>query len=186
MKHIILYGPPAAGKLTVATELGKLTGFGVLHNHLSNNLVREVFPYGHPEFARLVLQIRTQLFEAAAKARIDGVISTLVYARSTVDDKILTQWRRIVAKQGGETCFVRLHCEERTLFKRVGSSSRLEMKKILNAKQLKAWLKQWDLFAPVAKVASLEIDTDSIKPAAAARLIALHYRLPLKKAVKAR
>jgi RNase adaptor protein for sRNA GlmZ degradation len=181
MKHIILYGPPAAGKLTLATELAKLTGFGVMHNHLSNNLVREIFPYGNPEFARLALQIRTQLLEAAAKARIDGVISTLVYARSTVDDKILTDWRRIVAKQGGETHFVRLHCAERTLYKRVGSSNRQDVKRIVNAKQLKAWMKQWDLYAPVAKVASLEIDTDGIKPAQAAKLVAQHYRLPMKK-----
>lgn len=181
MKHIILYGPPAAGKLTLATELSKQTGFGVVHNHLSNNLVREVFPYGHPEFSRLALQIRTQLLEAAAKARIDGLISTLVYARSTIDDKILDHWRRMVAKQGGETHFVRLHCAERTLYKRVGSSSRQDVKKIVNAKQLKAWMKQWDLFAPVAKVASLEIDTDSIRPAQAAKLVVQHYRLGTKK-----
>jgi RNase adaptor protein for sRNA GlmZ degradation len=181
MKHIILYGPPAVGKVTVGEELSKLTGFGLVHNHLSNNLVREVFPYGHPEFARLAIQFRTQLFEAAAKARVDGIISTLVYARNTIDDKVISDWRRLVAKHGGETCFVRLHCSERTLHKRVSASSRQDLKKIVNAKQLKAWMKQWDLYAPVAKVASLEIDTDDLKPVAAAKLIAQHFRLPMKK-----
>jgi hypothetical protein len=179
MKHVILYGPPAAGKLTVGLELGRLTGFGLLHNHLSNNLVREVFPYGHPEFSRLVVKFRTELIEGAAKARVDGLVSTLVYARNTIDDKILTNWRRLVAKHGGETCFVRLHCSERSLYKRVGGGSRTETKKIITPKQLKLWMKQWDLFAPVAKVASLEIDTDQVKPAQAAKLIMQHFRLPV-------
>lgn len=184
MKHIILYGPPAVGKLTIAEQLGKLTGFGVVHNHLSNNLVSEVFPYGHPEMARLVIKFRTELFEAAAKAKLDGLISTLVYARGTVDDKILADWRRKVARYGGETLFVRLHCSERSLRKRVGASSRQDLKKIVSEKQLKAFMKQFDLFAPMAKVASLEIDTDELKPAQAAKLIAQHFRLPMKKAAK--
>jgi len=182
MKHVILYGPPAAGKLTVGTELSKLTGFGLLHNHLSNNLVREVFPYGHPEMGRLVIKFRSELIEAAAKAKVDGIISTMVYARGTIDDKILDTWVRTVKRHGGETHFVRLHCAERTLYKRVGNSSRQDVRKIVNAKQLKMWMKQWDLFAPVKKAASLEIDTDETKPAAAARLIAQHLRLGGKRA----
>lgn len=181
MRHIILYGPPAVGKLTVGTELAKLTGYGLLHNHLSNNLVREVFPYGHPEMGRLVIKFRTELIEAAAKAKVDGIISTMVYARGTIDDKILQGWMRSVKRQGGETCFVRLHCAERTLYKRVGNSSRQDVRKIVNAKQLKTWMKQWDLYAPVAKVASLEIDTDETKAGAAAKLIAQHFRLNVKR-----
>lgn len=181
MKHIILYGPPAAGKLTIGTELSKLTGFGLLHNHLSNNLVREVFPYGHPEMGRLVIKFRSELIEAAAKAKVDGIISTMVYARGTIDDKILQSWIRSVKRYGGETCFVRLHCAERTLYKRVGNSSRQDVRKIINAKQLKTWMHQWDLYAPVAKVASLEIDTDETKPLAGAKLIAQHLRLNIKR-----
>jgi len=101
-----------------------------------------------------------------------------------VDDKILAEWRRKVARYGGETVFVRLHCSERSLRKRVGASSRQDLKKIVSEKQLKAFMRQFDLFAPMAKVASLEIDTDELKPAQAARLIAQHFRLPLKKAAK--
>ena len=39
MKTIFIYGAPAAGKLTVANELAKRTGFSVLHNHLINDLI---------------------------------------------------------------------------------------------------------------------------------------------------
>jgi hypothetical protein len=33
------YGPPASGKLTVATALAELTGFSLFHNHLSVDAV---------------------------------------------------------------------------------------------------------------------------------------------------
>ena len=178
MKHVILYGPPAVGKLTVAEALGQLTGWGVVHNHLSNNLVLEAFPYGHPEFSRLVISIRTQLFEAAAKARVDGLISTLVYAPEKLDDAIVGDWRRRVAKHGGETVFVRLHCAEATLFKRVANPSRRGHKKIIEPHLLKDWLKRFDLFAEVRGVRSLSIDTDKLKPAQAAEIIAMVLGLP--------
>lgn len=179
MKHVILYGPPASGKLTVAEALGRLTGWGVVHNHLSNNLVLEAFPYGHPEFSRLVISIRGQLFEAAAKARVDGLISTLVYAPEDLDDRILADWKRRVAKHGGETVFVRLYCKEATLLERVGNPSRQGHKKIIEKAFLRGWLKRFDLFAEVRGARSLAIDTDKVKPARAAELIALALRLPV-------
>ena len=52
MKLVILYGAPASGKLTIATELGKRTGFKVFHNHLSIDCVRPVFDFGTPPFLR--------------------------------------------------------------------------------------------------------------------------------------
>jgi DNA polymerase III delta prime subunit len=179
MKHVILYGPPAVGKLTVAEALGELTGWGVVHNHLSNNLVLEAFPYGHPEFSRLVISFRTQLFEAAAKARVDGLISTLVYAPESLDDKIIAAWKRKVAKHHGQTLFVRLHCKEATLFRRVGDPSRVGHKKIIEKPFLKEWLKRFDLFADVKGASSLAIDTDKLKPSQAAELIALVLGLPM-------
>src|SRR5207245_165511 len=74
VKHIILYGPPCAGKQSIAEELAKATGYALLHNQLTNNLVHEVFPYGHPEFSRLVIDFRSDMYEAAARARIEGII----------------------------------------------------------------------------------------------------------------
>jgi chloramphenicol 3-O-phosphotransferase len=177
MRHVILYGPPAAGKLSIAEELKKVTGFGLLHNQLSNNLVREVFPFGHPEFSRLVIDFRTDLYEAAARSRVEGIISTFVYARGTVDDKILRNWIRLVEGYGGETLFVRVHCSQKTLLKRVANTRRREHRKINSVKQLKYLMKQSDIQSPIPFVASLEIDTDHIKAPAAAKLIKKHYRL---------
>lgn len=54
MKVVLLYGPPAAGKLTVAEELEKLTGFKLFHNHLTVNPVHALSEFGsriHPRSA---------------------------------------------------------------------------------------------------------------------------------------
>ena len=51
MKLILLYGPPAVGKLTIAKELARLTGFKLFHAHLTSDVVEAIFPRGTPRFA---------------------------------------------------------------------------------------------------------------------------------------
>ena len=41
MKLIFIYGAPAAGKLTVANEIARQTGFKVFHNHLSIDCIED-------------------------------------------------------------------------------------------------------------------------------------------------
>lgn len=79
MTFVLLYGPPAVGKLTVAKELAKLTGFKVFHNHLSIDLVETVFPRGTPSFGRVGKAIRELVFEEAARENV-SLIFTYVYA----------------------------------------------------------------------------------------------------------
>jgi chloramphenicol 3-O-phosphotransferase len=177
MKHIILYGPSAVGKLTVGTALSELTDYPLVHNHLTINMVREIFPMTHPEFANLVTQFRGEIFEAAARSKMEGLISTLVYVSGGEDDRLLKDWMKRVARHHGETLFVRLHCSPKTLFKRVGNASRKAAKKIATAKKLRYWLQHNDLLSPIPFVASLEIDTDHLKPKEAAKLIKKHYHL---------
>ena len=50
MKLIIIYGPPAAGKLTVANAIAERTGIKVFHNHLSIDCVKPVIEFGTPAF----------------------------------------------------------------------------------------------------------------------------------------
>ena len=70
MKLVFLYGPAASGKLTIAREIAKLTGFAVFHNHLIVDAVLAVFPFGSEPFVRLREQFWMATFaEAAAQGR---------------------------------------------------------------------------------------------------------------------
>jgi tRNA uridine 5-carbamoylmethylation protein Kti12 len=53
MQLIFLHGLPGVGKLTVARELAKLTGFNVFHNHLAVDLVESIFAFGSQPFVEL-------------------------------------------------------------------------------------------------------------------------------------
>ena len=69
MKLIILFGPPAVGKMTVGQELSKITGYKLLHNHMTIDLVTEFFDFGTPQFERLVPTFRQMLSSIAHVSR---------------------------------------------------------------------------------------------------------------------
>ncbi len=50
MKLVIIFGPPAVGKMTVGYELAKLTGLKVFHNHMTIEIALNFFDFGQPEF----------------------------------------------------------------------------------------------------------------------------------------
>lgn len=54
MKLIVLYGPPAAGKYTIAKAVAEKTGYKLFHNHLTVDLLKSVFEFGTPDFFGLV------------------------------------------------------------------------------------------------------------------------------------
>ena len=87
MTFVLLYGPPAVGKLTVATKLAELTGFKVFHNHLSIDLAETFFERGTPSFGRVVHELRQLIFEEAAKSGVD-LIATYAYAHGADDPEI--------------------------------------------------------------------------------------------------
>ena len=43
MKFVVIFGPPAVGKMTVGQELAKLTGLKLFHNHMTIELVLNFF-----------------------------------------------------------------------------------------------------------------------------------------------
>src|SRR5260370_40642093 len=76
MKLIFLYGLPGVGKLTVARELAKLTGFRIFHNHLAVDLVESVFEFGSLPFVELREKIWLDVFSRAVVANLNGLIFT--------------------------------------------------------------------------------------------------------------
>jgi len=55
---IVLHGPPASGKLTIANEVRELIGARVFHNHLTLDVAKSLLTFGDPEFWNLVHDLR--------------------------------------------------------------------------------------------------------------------------------
>lgn len=181
MKLVFIYGQPATGKLTVAKELAKETGFDLFHNHLTTDLVHSIFPFGTEEFSSLVKKIRLDIIEAAAKAEKKGLIFTFVYGVETygvrTDDKFINELIKTVEKYNGEVCFVRLYCAEKELQKRVKQFSRKRFGKISKLKDLRILRRKFELNAEIPFVQNLVIDNTNLTPKMVAATIKNHYSL---------
>ena len=180
MKLVFLYGPPAVGKLTVAKELSKLTGFKLFHNHLTTDLVASLFELGSEVRAEFINRYRLELIEAGAKHGVN-MIFTFVYAKGP-DDNFVKQVVRRVRKHGGEVCFVRLQCGNAELFRRVKSPSRKPFRKVKVLKTLKEIIRDYDTFSDFPYAKSLVIDNTRLSPRQVALKIRNHFGLAKKSA----
>ena len=175
MKLILLYGPPAVGKLTIAQELQKLTGFKLLHNHQVSDLVMSVHERGTIPAADLNHQIRLAVYKAGAQEGTPGVISTVLY-RYDIKDQIHNAIKDYMNLDGVETFAVRLSCAPEVLEQRVASPSRAGTNKIASVEKLRAVLASEDLLRalPDDVIPSLHIDTTHSTPHETATTIQNH------------
>lgn len=68
MKLVIIFGPHAVGKMTVGQELAKLTGLKLFHNHMTIDIVSDLFRNMPEERNRLTTLFRKEIFEAFSKS----------------------------------------------------------------------------------------------------------------------
>jgi cytidylate kinase len=116
MKLIILFGPPAVGKMTVGMALAKRTGLKLLYNHMTLELVNQFFPFGTTAFERLDKSIRFDIFREIASSDLKGLIFTLVWAINyEEDEQYVDEITEIFNNHGGEVLLVELkaHLSER-------------------------------------------------------------------------
>ena len=181
MKLLLLYGPPAVGKLTIAKEIARLTGFKVFHAHLTVDLVAPIFPRETPAYRKLVWEIRYAVFAEAARANLNGLIFTMVYGRDR--EQFIARCVEIVERFGGEVCFVHLYCPAETLRQRVVREDRKQHGKITSVELLNETLsnrKPQSPFEAATLWGSLSLNTDVLCPVEAAHQVIAHYRLPTK------
>jgi hypothetical protein len=162
MKLIFLYGPPASGKLTVARILADRTGYKLLHNHQTFDLLEPVFGAHHPHFAPLLNRLRLQIITAAAESGFDGLIVTHVYGAE--EQPFIQDVEAAVVKRGGQAHFVRLEAHPEELERRVVHQSRHEFKKLRTAEELRALLKNWDVMQKIPGVYTHNIDNTNLSP----------------------
>jgi len=168
MKLIIIHGPPAAGKLTVGTEISRLTGYKLFHNHISIDYVRNVFDFGTPAFWNLVAKVR---FETIAEAARDDVslIHTFCYELG-VDDEHFEKLIGAAEDNRGEIHLVLLRCDEAERKKRIANESRVKIGKLTDPASLDRENKP-ELSTPLPGRATLILDTTHTPADVTARTI---------------
>ena len=176
MKLIFIYGPPAAGKLTVARELSKITGYKLFHNMLTVDLAQAVLDWNDKNFGELTTKYRLTTFKEAAKAKVVGIIFTYAYAPK-IDDAFVKKVIRQIKADKGKIYFIQIHAKKEELLNRVGSDSRKEFKKLVDKSILEKQLDKRDQYAKIPFVETFSVDTTHISPNKAAKMIKEHYRL---------
>ena len=170
MKLIFLYGLPGVGKLTVALELAKITGFRIFHNHLAVDLVGSVFEFGSPPFVELREKIWLDVFSRAVAADLNGLIFTFAPDR-TVRDGFIERTREVVESSGGEVFFVELKCSTEELEKRIEQPSRQRFGKLSSVAQFRELNEAGAFVYPATPAARLVVDTTELSASDTARTI---------------
>ncbi|MFX3681272.1 MAG: shikimate kinase [Candidatus Hopanoidivoransaceae bacterium] len=173
-----LYGPPAVGKLTVATPLAEVTGHHLFHNHLSVNAVRPIFELGSAPFNALIERLRIDVC-ATAMAAGQSLIFTNSSAWGGHDgrarfESFASRMVDAVEEGGGRAVLVQLVGDPDDLVQRVGSDSRRGHHKLTDPARLREILSSFD-DTPLPGTA-LTIDTVSLTPEEAAERIAAQLR----------
>jgi len=171
MRLIVLYGMPAAGKLTVAQELKAITGLPLFHNHLVVDLLLSTFEFGSEPFVALREEIWLSFFREAARARLPGLIFTFA-PEATVRASFLPALMETVQGEGGTVEFVELICPLDEIRRRIAEPSRREFGKLASVEmfdELHA-ARVFDALEMPAPV--ITVDTSKSAAAEAARRIA--------------
>ncbi len=129
MKLVVIFGPSAVGKMSVGHELARLTGLKLFHNHMTIDLVIELFEFGSPQFNRLVSEFRRRVFEEVAASDLPGLVFTFVWALDTEADRnFIERSCDIFRARGADIYFVELEAELSERLRRNESEFRLAQK----------------------------------------------------------
>lgn len=170
---VYLYGPPAVGKLTVASELQRRTGLRLFHNHLTVDALTSVFDFGTDAFTEVLHRVRLDVFETAARNGIDLIFTN--NSAWAVEDgrarfaRFAETVRRRVEAAGGRVLFVQLAAPLSVLTARVSDDSRRAHGKLLDPRRVRTMLQHHDL-TPL-EPDHLILDTSVLSPSGAATRI---------------
>ena len=129
MQFVVLFGPPAVGKMTVGRLIEETTGIRLFHNHMTIEPVLKFFDFGTPPFRRLVDGFRRDLFREVAVSDLPGLCFTFVWdLDSDYDREFLVAACEPFLTRGADITFVELRADLAERLVRNRSPERLQEK----------------------------------------------------------
>ncbi len=177
MNLIYLHGPPASGKFSIAKEISSKLGCGIFHNHLTIDAAKPFFPFGTSQFWSLVQELRLTAIRVAANNGTKLVIYTSCYDHPH-DLAFVNQLEQVLQAAGGKLIPVYLECKVTELEKRVTSTSRAELGKLTDIKQLRQKLETWNCVAiPLSNCITISTSSSTALECAEKIICALGLKL---------
>lgn len=119
---LLLFGPPAVGKMTVGRAVAAASDFRLFHNHMTIEPLLETFGHGTPAFTTLNDEFRVRVLEEAARHGVDLVFTIVWALDSTEDLEVITSYVDIF---DGDVAFVELRADLGTRLERNRTEHRL-------------------------------------------------------------
>ena len=129
---IIIAGPQAVGKMTVAEELRGRIGYSLMVNHDSIEVSDKIFGMKTPAQRELNQSIRKSVFDIAIKYDVNMILTLVVAFELPEEIEYLNNLKSVFEKSGGKFFFVELEAELETRLERNVTPHRLESKKSKN------------------------------------------------------
>ena len=182
MKLIIIIGGGASGQMTVGQELCKITDLRLFHNHMTIDLVTQIF--GRYD-AGAIAGLRRVIFEEYAKSGNYGLVFTYIWDFSSeIDGEYIRGAADIFKRAGGEVYLVELVADFEERLRRNRTENRLLNKPGKRNLEFSDALLYDEKTYRVESLPGetefenyLRIDNTDIPADAAARLIKEHFNL---------
>lgn len=125
---IVVSGPQAVGKMTIAEKIKERLGYSLMVNHDSIEVSDKIFGMGTPAQKELNKLIRKGAFDTAIQYDIDMIFTFVTAFDSPEDIEYLNNLRNMFEATGGQFYFVELEADVKTRLERNVTPHRLASK----------------------------------------------------------
>ena len=125
---IVIIGPQAVGKMTVAEKLKERIGYSLMSNHDGIEIALKIFSNNDKAKRKLKSKIREDVFNISLENNISLIFTFIVDFNKNVDINYLTELKNKYEKTGGQFYLIELEADMKTRLERNKTPHRLESK----------------------------------------------------------